>query len=100
MPANDPKTPEFAGELATHAVASSLALGAFTVAIIAGLAAGSEPIGVLWRAIISMVACYLVGVGLGAMGIRAVKEHVEAHAASNPIPDVPEVAIADEAGTA
>jgi len=55
-------------------IASALALGAFSVAIIAGLAVGNPADVVLARALVSMFGCYLVGSAVAAVGMRAVEE--------------------------
>jgi len=70
-------------------VAALLGLGAFAVAIVAGLASGSESAGLLMRAVMSAAACYLVGAALGAAGERTMREHAERHRESNPVPEPP-----------
>lgn len=71
--------------------AGCCALGAFSVAIIAGLAADNPADVILTRAIISMFVCYLIGVGIGHAGSLAIDEGVRAHRAANPTPgDEPE----------
>ena len=83
-------SPDLSGGIAGNAIASCLALGAFVTAVIAGLAAGAEPIGVLWRAMISMVVCYVLGLVIGSVGMTAVREHIEQHVRSNPIEPPPD----------
>jgi len=64
--------------------AGCCALGAFAVAIIAGLAAENAADVILTRAIVCMSVCYLVGALIGAVGSRAIEEGVRAHQAANP----------------
>ncbi len=59
-------------------IATSLALLAFTIAIVAGLLAHNTPLEILWRAIVSMIVCYLFGALIGTIALRAVDEHAEA----------------------
>lgn len=59
--------------------AGCCALGAFAVAIVAGLAADNPADLILTRAIVSMMVCYVVGAGIGAVGSRAIEEGVRAH---------------------
>ena len=72
---------------ATHnTIAGCFALAAFTVAIIAGLAAANPAVSVLSRAIVAMLVCYPIGLMVGMIALRIVSDHVEAHEASNPLP--------------
>ena len=48
---------------------------AFTVAILAGLAAGNPAITILVRALIAMVLCYPMGLAVGLLCRRVVDEH-------------------------
>jgi hypothetical protein len=80
----------------THVIASSLGLTAFAVAVTAGLAVGTEPVGLLFRAMAAMFACYGVGLGLGTMGVASIREHLEDYKEENPVPEIP--AIPNEEG--
>jgi amino acid transporter len=84
-------TSDFVGPSATNLVAGSVALGAFIVSVIAGLAAGGSPVGILTRAMTAMFVCYFVGLGVALIGSFAVREHVDRYKAERPIPEVPDV---------
>ena len=60
----------------SRVVASSIAISAFTIAIVAGLAAGNDPSAVLQRAIIATVGSYLAGIFLSAVAAHVVVEHL------------------------
>lgn len=72
----------------TKVIAGCLALGAFAIAIFAGLASGNPTDTILGRALLCLVVCYVVGLAVGAVAERAVDEHVRAHEAANPEGDV------------
>lgn len=72
----------------TDLLAAILGISGFSVAILAGLAVGNEPIGVVARALMAMVICSIVGQVLGLMCQRAIDEHVAAFAASHPVPEI------------
>ena len=61
----------------TRVIASSMGLSAFAIATIAGLAADNPADSVLMRALVSMIVCHVIGVTLGMIGERAVREGVE-----------------------
>jgi hypothetical protein len=61
----------------TKVIASSMGLSAFAIATIAGLAADNPAENVLTRAIVSMFVCHVIGIALGMIGERAVREGVE-----------------------
>jgi hypothetical protein len=65
-------------------MAGCFALAAFAVAIVFGLAAGNPAGSVLSRALIAMLACYPLGLGVGLVAQHLVREHIEAHRAANP----------------
>ena len=61
---------------AGKAIAGCFALAAFTVAVIAGLAGGNAATSILVRALIAMIACYPVGLLIGAVCQHVVDQHV------------------------
>lgn len=63
-------------------VAVCVGLAGFVVSLLAGAAAENPLDVILTRALVSMVACTLIGAVVGAMGERAVKAHVEARGRS------------------
>ncbi len=61
----------------TRVIAATLGLSAFSVAIVAGLAADNPAETILLRAVASMFACHAVGWGVGLVAERAVAEAIE-----------------------
>jgi hypothetical protein len=70
----------------TKIIAACLGLAAFAVAVISGLASGSDPARTLTVALASMLICQCVGLAIGAAASTIVDERVAAYKASNPIP--------------
>jgi len=66
-------------------VASSMALIAFAIAIMAGLSAGNPSAVVIWRALVSMIVVYFVGMLVGAIAERTLNEHLQEYRAMHPI---------------
>ncbi|MEC9372770.1 MAG: hypothetical protein VYC34_02965 [Planctomycetota bacterium] len=67
-------------------IAGCCGLGAFAVAIVAGLAANNAADTILSRSLLSLFVCYLVGYAIGLAAERAVRDGVDAYRASNPLP--------------
>ncbi len=70
----------------TRLIACSVALCAFVVALLAGLAAGNPTDLVLSRALASLAACFALGSVVGAVADRTVRDAVASHRARNPDP--------------
>ena len=70
----------------TRVIASSFALIAFALAIVMGLYVGNEAIAILSRALLVMFISYWVGMCVGAVGHRAIQEHLNRYRLDNPIP--------------
>lgn len=60
----------------TRVIAASLGLSAFSIAVVAGLAADNPAETILFRAVISMAACHVVGWCVGLTAERAVTDAV------------------------
>jgi putative Mn2+ efflux pump MntP len=75
--------------IATKVIAASMALSAFAVAIVAGLAAGNPARSVLFNAVVSMIVCQILGLFIGAFAERAIADHMKAYKAAHPIPGAP-----------
>jgi hypothetical protein len=86
-PARDHHQPENTSMTgaASRAVAGCFALAAFAVAVVAGLAGGNTPSGILVRALIAMIVCYPVGLVIGLVCQRVIEEHVKAPTAANAV---------------
>lgn len=61
-----------------------MGLAAFAIATIAGLAADNPADSILLRAVVGMFVCHAIGVALGMIGERAVREGVEEYVGSTP----------------
>ena len=72
--------------IANKVIAASLALSAFAVAVVAGLAAGNPARTVLFNAVVSMIACQILGLFIGSLAERAIADHMTTYKAANPIP--------------
>ena len=68
---------------AVTSIAGCFALSAFTVAIIAGMAAGNTAASILRRALLALVICYPVGLLVGGVARRVVEEHLATHRAGH-----------------
>jgi tetrahydromethanopterin S-methyltransferase subunit C len=66
-------------------IASTMGLGAFAVAIIAGLAVDNPADHILSRAIVSMFLCNIVGLVVGTLAERAVVDSIDAYIRARPV---------------
>lgn len=73
---------------ATKTIATSLALTAFAIAVVAGLMASNPAAHVLKVAIFSMIVCHVVGVFVGMISEHAVSEYIVQAKRTNPVPNV------------
>lgn len=79
-------------DLRVHkSVSGACGLTGFAIAILAGLAADNPANVILTRALIAMAACYAVGVFIGMLASRAVREAAASHIADNPAPEIDDV---------
>lgn len=69
-------------------IAATLAIGGFSAAIVAGMAASNAPLGVVSRALFAMIVCWFVGHLIGKAIQTTINEHVEMFAAARPVPDI------------
>ena len=74
----------------TRLIASSLALIAFAVAVLSGIAVDNPASTILWRAILAMVICYCLGLFIGSASQRAIEEAIEQHKKDNPLAPKPD----------
>ena len=70
----------------SYVIAASVALAAFVVATLAGLASGNSAASILFRALTAMLVCYPVGLLVGMACQRVMSDQLEAHRAANPVP--------------
>ncbi len=66
-------------------IATSFAFIAFTIAMICGLAAQNPGSTIISRALVAMMVCYALGLGIGILGKRTVEEHVEEYKKKYPV---------------
>ena len=59
----------------------------FAAAAVLGTVAGNDGTTVLWRALMVMAACWLVGRVVGLITHQSVREHIEQYKEQRPIPD-------------
>jgi hypothetical protein len=59
----------------------------FAAAIIAGLSVDNPATTTLFRALLAMFACYLGGLGMGAIAQSAMQENVDRYKIENPLDD-------------
>jgi hypothetical protein len=70
----------------TKVVSACCGLAAFAIAVVAGLSAENPGEVILFRALICMVACQLVGLALGMVIERVITDSIELHKQSQPDP--------------
>jgi len=68
-------------------IAACFALVGFAAAIAVGLAAHNSAITVIWKAIVVMMACYVVGRVIGAVAQRAVQQDIDRFKQAHPFPN-------------
>lgn len=73
----------------TKLISTALALAAFLVAIISGLAADNAGTTILLQAIISMIVCQVLGLAIGGVAERVIREHTDRYKQENPIHKAP-----------
>ncbi len=70
----------------TTTIAAVFGLTAFAVSVLAGLSATVAGSTVLMRAMVAMVACYLLGLFVGMVGEHVASDYVKMYKAARPIP--------------
>jgi putative Mn2+ efflux pump MntP len=72
----------------TKVIGACCGLGAFAVAVVAGIAAENPGEVVLFRALVSMFACQVVGLGVGMVIEQVIADSIKAHKKARPDPSV------------
>jgi putative Mn2+ efflux pump MntP len=70
--------------LPTKVIAGCMGLSAFVIAIVAGLSVGNPASETLLRALVAMVICQMIGVGLGWLAESAIAEIHQARGSEKP----------------
>lgn len=71
----------------TRLIASSLALIAFTLALVMGVSAGNTTTRTIINALGAMMVCYMVGMFISTAAFRAIREHIQSYERQHPLPD-------------
>lgn len=69
-------------------VAACMGLGAFALALIVAMAAGVDTAAAIFRAVVAMFFCYLVGLVIGVIGVRTADEAADRYRVMNPTGDM------------
>lgn len=72
----------------SRTIAIVLSLGAYAVALAAGLASGNDAGVVLWRALVVLMLAQLVTPAIGRAAEAAIREHMRDHLARNAVPSL------------
>jgi F0F1-type ATP synthase membrane subunit c/vacuolar-type H+-ATPase subunit K len=72
----------------------------FAAAIFVGVTANNPLNTVLWRGLLVMVGCYVIGLMIGGVAQHVIDRHIEQHKAAYPIPDRGDLGLNDPASTA
>lgn len=80
-------------------IATCLALIAFAMTIVLGMAVGNPPITIVWRATLMMLVVWAIGSVLGAMAQHVITENIASYKLDHPLVTEAEIAqgIAPEA---
>lgn len=73
----------------TKVIGACCGLAAFAIAVVAGLSAENPGEVILFRALICMFFCQLVGLGIGTVVERVISDSIDAHKRSRPEPQEP-----------
>jgi uncharacterized protein YneF (UPF0154 family) len=77
-------------ETPSKIISGVMGLLGFATAALVGLWAGNPGVMILWRALLAMVVCSLLGRVLGYVGYVCVREFLDNYKDENPIPEMPE----------
>lgn len=69
-------------------IAAVVALTAYALAIVAGLAAQNPATTILWRGMVVLVVAHLAGQLIGAAAEHALAQHLRRFEEQNPVPDL------------
>ncbi|MEM9253711.1 MAG: hypothetical protein AAGB29_15330 [Planctomycetota bacterium] len=68
-------------------IAACFGLVGFAASCVLNTASGNPAVTTLWRSMLVMLICWLIGRLAGAVMYRVVLDLIERHQAENPIPD-------------
>ncbi|MHC4995772.1 MAG: hypothetical protein ACYTGQ_12040 [Planctomycetota bacterium] len=76
----------------SRVIATCLALIAFSMAIVLGVAAGNPPLTIVWRALLMMLVTWVIGSVIGAMAQHVVTENIASYKIEHPLATEDDVA--------
>lgn len=71
--------------LPVKSIGACLGMSAFAIAIVTGLGTGAQTTDILSRALVALLACYLLGLGIGVVADVAVRENLDTFENNNPL---------------
>ena len=77
-------------DVPARVISSVFGLMGFTTALLVGLIAGNPGITILYRAMLAMAICAVVGRVIGMVGELSVREFLKKYKQDRPMPKVPE----------
>jgi hypothetical protein len=80
----------------SRVIATCFALVAFSATAAVGVFAGNSPSTVIVRAIVVMIAAWIIGRIVGAIAQQTINDHIARYKEANPLPD--EINMQDAAG--
>ncbi|MEO1716129.1 MAG: hypothetical protein AAFR76_03360 [Planctomycetota bacterium] len=92
-----PENPSLTTGAVSRVYAGVGGLSAFVIAIVVGLEAQNGAAHILLNAIVSMVACYMLGTLLGALAEHAIRAHMVRVRTENPVPEPLPAVVAETA---
>ena len=69
-------------------IAATIALGGFVVALLSGMRVGNPAHLILFDALVALLICQILGIAVGAVATRVIRNHIDRHKAEHPIPDI------------
>ena len=71
----------------TRVIATCFALVSFAAAILVGIWAENPATTILGRALLVMLTCWVIGLGVGSVMMRSIDEHIARYKQQHPMPD-------------
>lgn len=68
-------------------IASCFALAGFSAAAVVGIAVGNSAVTIIGRAILVMLASYVIGRAVGTIAQRTIDDHINRYQKKHPLPE-------------